>query len=110
MENSRYLNLAEQLLTLVEMQCDVMCEKDNFDIDVKRTGSMLTLIFDNNSEIIVNLQKPVEEVWLATKFDGYHFRQRDGVWRTVKNDLEFFETLSNDASRQTGLTLRFVAT
>jgi CyaY protein len=35
------------------------------DVDNQRTGGMVTLVFANRSQIVVNLQKPLHEVWMA---------------------------------------------
>jgi CyaY protein len=39
---------------------------------------MVTLAFPAGSEIVVNLQKPLQEIWLASRSGGYHFRF-DGI-------------------------------
>jgi CyaY protein len=48
-------------------------------------------------------------VWLAARSGGYHFRFDGAQWADTKGQGEFFQRLSDDASAQTGLPLRFMA-
>jgi len=70
---------------------------------------MVTLTFSNRSQIIINLQKPLQEVWMAAKSGGYHYRWDQGQWQDTKGQGEFFAALSRDASAQAGMALRFQA-
>lgn len=107
MTDLEFMDRAEQLLLAVESSCDRINEQTDADIDNQRVGGMVTLVFRNGSQIIVNLQKPLHEVWLAARSGGYHFKQVDGRWSDTKGQGEFFEQLSRDASAQAGLALRF---
>lgn len=109
MDDSEYRNRAEALLRSVEAQCDQLQEtQDSLDWDVQRVGNMLTLVFENRSQIVINLQPPLQEVWMASLVAGLHFRCVDGVWLDTKSGLEFFASLSEQASAQSGCTIRFV--
>ena len=61
---------------------------------------MITLTFENRSQIVVNLQKPLHEVWLAARSGGYHFKYDGTQWMDTKGHGEFFAVLSRDASAQ----------
>ena len=58
---------------------------------------MVTLTFPNRSQIVINLQKPLQEVWLAAKSGGYHYKFSNGQWLDTKGQGEFFVCLSRDA-------------
>jgi CyaY protein len=107
MTDPEFMDHAEALLQTVEVCCDRMNEMDDVDVDNQRVGSMVTLSFPNRSQIIINLQKPLHEVWIAARSGGYHFRWQDGVWEDTKGQGEFFVTLSKDASAQAGMPLNF---
>lgn len=109
MTDPEFLDHAEQLLKAVELACDDMNDNSDADIDNQRVGGMITLVFSNHSQIIINLQKPLHEVWLAAKSGGYHFRFDGTKWMDTKGQGEFFERLTQDACAQTGLDLRFTA-
>jgi CyaY protein len=68
---------------------------------------MITLTFPNASQVIVNLQKPLHEVWLAARSGGYHFRFDGQVWQDSKGQGEFFAVLTRCANAQSGSALSF---
>jgi CyaY protein len=107
MTDLEFLDHAEQLLRAVELACDRINDESDADIDNQRTGGMITLTFANRSQIIINLQKPLHEVWLAARSGGYHFRFDGQQWADTKGQGEFFQRLTQDASTQSGMTLSF---
>jgi CyaY protein len=109
MTDTEYLDCAEALLKAVEADVDRINDETDADIDAQRTGGMITLVFANKSQIILNLQKPLQEVWMAAKSGGYHYKLRDGQWICTKRGEEFFSDLSREASAQAAQPLVFTA-
>lgn len=103
------MDRAESVLKAIEAGCDAINAQTDIDVDNQRVGGMVTLTFSNRSQIIVNLQKPLHEIWMAAKSGGYHYRWADGVWQDTKGQGEFFAELSRNASTQAGCALRFQA-
>ncbi|MBP0594032.1 iron donor protein CyaY [Paraburkholderia sp. LEh10] len=103
MSDSEYLTRAEAVLTAVERALD----DTGADIEFERSGNVLTLEFENGTKIIVNLQPPMQEIWIAAKSGGYHFRYVDGEWRDTRNGTEFYAALSEYATQQAGEPVRF---
>ena len=110
MTDFEFLEHAEALLKALEQNCDLINDQSDADIDNQRVGSMITLTFANKSQIIVNLQKPVQEVWLAARSGGYHYRFNGESWMDTKGQGEFWGQLSKDACAQAGLPLLFKST
>ncbi len=67
----------------------------------------MTLVFPNQSQIVINLQKPLHEIWLAAKSGGYHYKFDGNQWLDTKGQGEFFACLSRFASEQTACPLVF---
>ncbi len=109
MTDSEYMDHAEALLRQVENDCDRINEETDADIDSQRVGAMVTLSFRNGSQIIVNLQKPLHEVWLAARAGGFHYKFDGTRWMDTKGQGEFFHNLARRASEQAGQALRFGA-
>ncbi|WP_374521076.1 iron donor protein CyaY [Hydrogenophaga sp.] len=107
MTDTEYQDRAEALLKAVELACDRLNEATDADIDNQRVGGMITLTFANRSQIIINLQKPLHEVWLAARAGGFHYKFDGAAWVDTKGNGEFFANLSRYASEQAGLTLSF---
>jgi len=70
---------------------------------------MVTLVFANRTQIVINQQKPLHEIWMAAKAGGFHYKFDGQHWQDTKGGGEFFENLSRFASAQSGLTLAFTA-
>lgn len=109
MTDPEFLDLAENLLKAVEASCDRINDDGAADIDNQRVGGMVTLAFANHSQIIINLQKPLHEVWLAARSGGYHFKFDSKQWLDTKGQGEFFACLTRFASQQAGSPLVFCA-
>ena len=107
MTDLEYLDRAEALLASVEAGCDRLNESTDVDIDNQRVGGMVTLTFGDRSQIIVNLQKPLQEVWLAAKAGGFHYKWDGQAWRDTKGSGEFLTELSRQASQQAGRPIDF---
>ena len=109
MTDLEYMNLAESLLASIEKRCDQLNETTEADIDNQRVGGMVTLAFADGSQVVVNLQKPLQEVWLAARSGGYHFKHSGGAWRDTKTGEEFFARLSASVSEHARMPLVFQA-
>lgn len=107
MTDLEFLDRAERVLEGIESSLDRINEQSDADIDSQRVGGMITLTFRNRSQIIVNLQKPLHEIWLAARSGGYHFKFDGQQWADTKGQGEFFARLSGDASAQSGMDLPF---
>ena len=100
MTDLQYLDQAEIVLGAIEKSCDRLNDETNVDIDNQRTGGMITLTFSNRSQIIVNLQKPLQEIWMAARAGGFHYKFSGRQWTDTKDSTDFFATLSRYASEQ----------
>jgi CyaY protein len=109
MTDLEYQDHAERVLAAIETACDRLNDETDADIDNQRTGGMITLTFANHSQIIINLQKPLQEIWMAAKAGGFHYKFDSKLWRNTKDASEFFENLSRCASAQAGQPLQFTA-
>ena len=109
MTDSDYMDRAEAALAAIERACDRINDATEADIDNQRVGGMITLSFPNGSQLIVNLQKPLQEIWLAARSGGYHYRHDGQAWVDTKTGEEFFSNLSREATLQAGQPLTFAA-
>jgi CyaY protein len=109
MNDIDYLNLAEKALKAIELSCDTINDDTDADVDNQRSGGMVTLTFKNRSQIIVNLQKPLHEIWMAAKEGGFHYRFDEPTrsWLDTKLSTELFADLSRYASQQAQTNLKF---
>ena len=109
MTDLEYLDRAEAVLQAIELACDRINDDTDADIDNQRVGGMITLVFANRSQIVINLQKPLHEIWMAARSGGYHYKFDGQNWMDTKGAGEFFAHLSREASQQAGEALLFCA-
>jgi CyaY protein len=103
MSESEFLALAEAALNGIEAALDRLNDEDLLDVECSRSGNVLEIEFiDNGSKIIVNSQAPMQELWVAAKSGGYHYKRVGGEWRNTRDNSELFEALSVMVSAQAG--------
>ncbi len=98
MNDVEYEALTDAVLIAVE---DAF-EQLDLDIDTENHGGLLNLVFPDRSKIVINKQPPLQQLWVATKFNGHHFEFREGQWIDNRSGTEFWQLLSDAASKQSG--------
>ena len=108
MTESEFLVLADQTLTAIEAALERIANETDLDVEYSRSGNVLTIEFvDNGSKIIVNSQAPMQEMWVAARSGGFHYRREGGKWVNTRDGTELFAALSNMASEQSGASIVF---
>lgn len=107
LSDTEYHAKAQALLAAVESQIDAWLESDVVDIDTHRTGGLLELSLPGGSKIVLNTQPPLQEIWMAARSGGYHFKWQGEAWVDTREGQEFGELLSRCASEQAGVALSF---
>ncbi len=69
------------------------------DVDCTRSGNVLTIELENGAQVVVNIQTPMREIWLASHFGGYHFARHNGSWLETHGGSEL-ETAAESAVSQ----------
>ena len=105
--DSEYAVRAAAVLEGIELTVDRWLQGDVIDIDSHRTGGLLEMSFPNGSKLIVNTQPPLQELWLAARSGGFHFKHCAGDWLDTRDGRRFFDVLSLCATEQGGQPLRF---
>jgi CyaY protein len=107
MTESEFLALAESTLNEIERAFDRLFDQDVVDVECKRSGNVLEIEFvDNGSKIIVNSQAPLQEMWIAARAGGFHYKRVGDEWRNTRDDTEFFTALSDFATQQGGAPVK----
>lgn len=76
------MNIAEyhQNIEQVWLQIEEQLEEQGCDVDYDTQGSVFTITFADRSQIVVNKQEPLLELWLASKAGGFHFAFKNNQW------------------------------
>lgn len=106
MSESEFLKAAEAALTQIEATLEDLATRTELDVECTRSGNVLEIEFiDNGSKIIVNSQAPMQELWVAAKSGGFHFRAQGDIWVNTRDGAELFAALSKMVSGQGGINV-----
>lgn len=101
MDESEFIQLAEKTLIAIE----AAIEDSDADIDYDISGQILTLEFATGSQIIINRQTPLRQIWVAARSGGFHFSYNPNKQRWYLDSdpqKELFDQLSVYCSEQNG--------
>ena len=106
MTESEFLAVAEAVLDDIESRIEQAADAGDVDVECSRSGNVLEIEFiDQHSKIIVTTQAPMQEIWVAARSGGFHYRMKDQRWLDTRDGSELFAALSSLASDQAGQTL-----
>lgn len=103
MTESEFLALADATLNRIESALEQVAESADLDIESSRAGNVLEIeLIDEGAKIIVNSQAPMQEMWVAAKAGGFHYRYENGRWVNTRDGSELFAALSRIISAHSG--------
>lgn len=103
MNENQYLDLVDATLLDIETRIENFDE----DIDLEAGSGMLTVTLVNGSKIIINRQRPTQEIWVAARSGGYHCGWRDGQWICNTTQETLPALLTRVISEQEGGVIHF---
>ncbi len=99
MDEREYQTLADAALAKLE---DGL-ERAAADVECERVGGgILEIEFEGDSKIIVNKQAAVQEIWVAARSGGFHYRWDGNRWLDTRTGEELFAALARFISEQAG--------
>jgi len=109
--DSSFYIVAEKTLKAIEMSLEEAFQASDLDLDISRQGgNVVNIQFEDKSVIVVNTQAPLQEIWVAAKEGGFHYRWAGTLatplWLDTKTGAELFSELSRLASQQAKTTLK----
>ena len=100
MNESQFNDIVDDIFVEIEDAIEEVCDETGADIDYETTSGILTLSFTNGTQIIINRQTPLKQIWLATRQGGFHFDFDNTSEQWLCNDKELFAALSEYCSGQ----------
>ena len=89
MTETEYLQQTQMLFNTVMAHIE-----DNYpDLDAQSQGAIVEIENDDGQKIIINQQTPMQEVWLASRSGGYHFKWNGASWVNTRDGADFWEFL-----------------
>lgn len=101
MTDTEFHFLADQCFDKLEQAAEQL----DLDMDIHRSGSLLTFEILPETEIILNKQEPLHQIWLASKLGGHHFSFIENHWFDERNQVTFIDCIQRVFQSLTEQTL-----
>ncbi len=75
--------------------------------DIELNQGVLEITCDNESKIIINRHAPTQEIWVAAKSGGFHFKPQNGDWNDTRSGETLPATLTRVIREQTDKNVDF---
>ena len=111
--DATFYAVAEKTLRSIEVSLEEAFQATDLDLDIARQGgNVVNIQFEDKSVIVVNTQPPLQEIWVAAKEGGFHYRWagtlEKPLWLDTKTGAELFDEISRLASLQAKTPLKVV--
>jgi CyaY protein len=110
LSDAGFYAIAEKTLKAIEISLEEAFQESDLDLDISRQGgNVVNIQFEDKSVIVVNTQSPLQEIWVAAKEGGFHYKWSgtlsEPLWLDTKTGAELFSELSRLASQPAKTTL-----
>ena len=85
-DEAAYLVRAQETMADIEAQLEAAFDAHDIDYDMVRSGGVLTISLPKNLKMVLNLQSPMQQIWLATKNGGFHYAWTNNVWTDTRDE------------------------
>lgn len=99
MDDKEFNALADAALTRIEAALEACGADVDFEL---MPGGILEIEFDDGGKIVVNRHGVAQEIWVAARAGGFHFRWDGAAWRDTRDHAELMAKLSDLVGRQAG--------
>ena len=104
MNETEFHQLTDEQMQIIEE----MIDDSGADIDFETSGNVMTLEFENRSQIIINRQEPMKEIWLASRSGGFHFAYVDQQWICSKTGVELIAMVKSECEKHADEKIEWV--
>jgi CyaY protein len=89
MTDSDFSNLTKAAFSRMEQGL----EDGGLDYEQPADG-ILEIEFDDGSKMVINRHNAAQEIWVAARSGGFHFRHDGQFWRDTRDNTELFAKLT----------------
>lgn len=97
------------LIDDVQQQIEDILDDSDLDLDIENSGGILTLVFADNSQVILSRQEPLRQLWVAARQGGFHFDYDSDakLWQCTNDARSLGQWLSEFCQAQAGEAIDF---
>lgn len=97
------------LVDAVQQAVEDIFDDSGLDVDLENSAGVLTVEFENGTQLILSRQEPIRQLWLAARSGGFHFDYDadSDRWLCDSSDERLGEMLQRITLEQGGVDLEF---
>ncbi|NMZ00027.1 iron donor protein CyaY [Pseudomonas proteolytica] len=97
------------LVDATQQALEDLFDESGLDVDLENSAGVLTVKFENGSQLIFSRQEPLRQLWLAARSGGFHFDydEEENRWSNDTSDELLSEMLARITLEQAGVELDF---
>ena len=97
------------LVDATQQALEDIFDESGLDVDLESSAGVLTVKFENGSQLIFSRQEPLRQLWLAARSGGFHFDydEEEKRWSHDTSDELLSEMLARITQEQAGVELDF---
>lgn len=97
------------LVDATQQTLEDVFEDSELDIDLQSSAGVLTVKFENGTQLIFSRQEPLRQLWLAAVSGGFHFDydEESERWMCDKSEEQLGEMLERIVEQQAGAKFDF---
>ncbi|PWB32694.1 iron donor protein CyaY [Pseudomonas sp. SDI] len=97
------------LVDATQQALEDLFDESGMDLDMENAAGVLTITFDNGSQLIFSRQEPLRQLWLADRSGGFHFDydEQSNKWTCEKTEELLGEMLERIVWARAGEKLDF---
>ncbi|EJK98900.1 MULTISPECIES: iron donor protein CyaY [Pseudomonas] len=97
------------LVDATQQTLEDVFDDSGLDIDLESSAGVLTVKFENGSQLIFSRQEPLRQLWLAAVSGGFHFDydEESERWMCDKSEEQLGEMLERIVKQQADVVLDF---
>jgi CyaY protein len=102
MDDKEFASLAHAALSRIQSGLD----HAGLEFETPADG-ILEIDFDDGSKMVINRHGAAQEVWVAARSGGFHFRPTNGSWKDSRDGEDLYVKLARLIAQQSGVTPLF---
>ncbi|WP_341521731.1 iron donor protein CyaY [Pseudomonas sp. G.S.17] len=97
------------LVDATQQSLEDIFDESGLDVDLENSAGVLTVKFENGSQLIFSRQEPLRQLWLAARSGGFHFDydEEEKRWVCDSSDELLSEMLARITLEQASVELDF---
>lgn len=105
-ESNDFLPRAQAVMAALETSLEQTFDDLGLDVDLERAGGVLNVHLAKGKTVVVNLQSPMQQIWLATPYGGFHYAWNGSAWADTRGGSDLHTRLAQDLSAMAGVAVR----